>query len=193
MVFPTELTAALDALLEGVSRKDLVARAASMSAAYRGGRTSGGIATEADALAYAATRMPATFAVNVAVLDRLLEVWPDFAPATLLDVGAGTGAASWAAQAAWPDVAVTMLDASAALRALAARLMPQAVIVAGDLTSAKPAADLVVASYVLAELPEARAAEVAADLWRGTQAALVLIEPGTPQGFARIRVARAAL
>ena len=141
MVFPTELTAALDALLEGVSRKDLVARAASMSAAYRGGRTSGGIATEADALAYAATRMPATFAVNVAVLDRLLEVWPDFAPATLLDVGAGTGAASWAAQAAWPDVAVTMLDANAALRALAARLMPQAVIVAGDLTSAKPAAD----------------------------------------------------
>jgi ribosomal protein RSM22 (predicted rRNA methylase) len=193
MMFPPALTAALDALLEGISRKDLAARAAAMSAAYRAGRSSGGIAGEADALAYALARMPATFAVNAAVLDRLLEVWPDFAPATLLDVGAGTGAASWATRERWPDAAVTMLDANAALRGLAARLMPQATILAGDLTASKPPADLVVASYVLAELPETHAATVAADLWRDTRQALVLIEPGTPQGFARIRAARAAL
>lgn len=193
LMFPPALTAALDALLDGMSRKDLAARAGVLSAAYRAGRSSGGIAGEADALAYACTRMPATFAVNAAVLDRLVEVWPDFTPATLLDVGAGTGAASWAARERWPDATVTMLDANAPLRALAARLMPQAAILAGDLTAAKPPADLVVASYVLAELPEARAAIVAADLWRDTRQALVLVEPGTPQGFARIRAARAAL
>jgi ribosomal protein RSM22 (predicted rRNA methylase) len=193
MAFPSELTAALDALLEGVSRKELAARAAAMSAAYREGRSSGGIAGEADALAYALARMPATHAVCEAVFARLLEVWPDFAPATLLDVGAGTGAASWAALTQWPDAAVSMLDANAALRGLAGKLMPQASLLAGDLSAAKPQADLVVASYVLAELPESRAAAVAADLWRGTGLGLVLIEPGTPQGFARIRTARAAL
>jgi len=46
---------------------------------------------------------------------------------------------------------------------------------------------------VLAELPEQSAAGVARDLWQWAGQALVLIEPGTPQGFARIRAARAAL
>jgi ribosomal protein RSM22 (predicted rRNA methylase) len=193
MAFPPALTAALDALLEGVSRNDLAARAAALSAAYRAGQTSGGIRAEADALAYALARMPATHAVCEAVFARLLDVWPEFAPTSLLDVGAGTGAASWAASACWPDVAITMLDANPALRSLAARLMPRAAVQAGDLSAAKPQADLVIASYVLAELPQARAASIAADLWRGAEKVLVLIEPGTPQGFARIRAARAAL
>jgi ribosomal protein RSM22 (predicted rRNA methylase) len=51
----------------------------------------------------------------------------------------------------------------------------------------------VVASYVLAELPEDQAASVARDLWQSAEGALALIEPGTPDGFARIRLARAAL
>jgi ribosomal protein RSM22 (predicted rRNA methylase) len=46
---------------------------------------------------------------------------------------------------------------------------------------------------VLAELPQEQAAPVAADLWRSANSVLVLIEPGTPAGFARIRKARAAL
>jgi ribosomal protein RSM22 (predicted rRNA methylase) len=54
-------------------------------------------------------------------------------------------------------------------------------------------ADLVVASYVLAELPEGKAASVAVELWQRAGKALALIEPGTPQGFARIRAARAGL
>jgi len=193
MAFPPALTAALDTLLEGVSRKDLAARAEGLSAAYRKGLSSGGIASQADALAYALARMPATFAVNEAVLARLAEVMPDFTPASLLDVGAGTGAASWAAAERWPDIAVTLLDRNAALRALAAQLLPQAIVQAGELSGDKPCADLVIASYVLAELPEAAAASAAVDLWRGAQAALVLVEPGTPHGFARIRAARAAL
>ena len=192
-MFPPALTAALDALLDGVSRKDLAARAAALSAAYRAGRSSGSIAGEADALAYALARMPATHTVCEAVFARLMEVWPDFAPATLLDVGAGPGTAGWAAHGVWPDMAITMLDANAALRGLAGKLMPQAAILAGDISASRPPAELVVASYVLAELPQDRAASVAADLWRDARQALVLIEPGTPHGFTRIRAARAAL
>jgi len=37
------------------------------------------------------------------------------------------------------------------------------------------------------------AGAIAADLWKITGKMLVLVEPGTPQGFARIRAARAAL
>lgn len=197
MPFPSALTAALDGLLEGASRKDLAARAGVLSAAYRAGAPSTAIATPADALAYALARMPATHAVNEAVLARLLEVWPDFAPASLLDVGAGTGAASWAAAGAFPGMAITMLDHNPALRALAARLAEEgrlnARVKAGDLNALEGRADLVTASYVLAELPEAEAATAALRLWQAAEQALVLTEPGTPQGFARIRAARAAL
>jgi ribosomal protein RSM22 (predicted rRNA methylase) len=196
---PPALSSAIALLLEGVPRKDLGRCAEKMSAAYRAGGTSHTITTPLDAAAYAVARMPATYAAIAAALDRLAQALPDFAPASLFDVGAGTGAASWAAVTQWPDIAVTMLDHNPALRALARKLadggpLAQAEILAGDLgVVEKPGADLVVAGYVLAELPENRAASVALDLWQSAQKALVLIEPGTPQGFARIRAARAAL
>src|SRR6185437_9136336 len=183
----------LNALLDGVSRKDLAARAAKQSLCYRAKGTSQGIEDEADALAYVRARAPATQAVAAAVLARAMAVMGDFAPASLLDVGAGPGSASWAAADLWPRIAVTMLDRNAALRALAAKLMPDATILAGDLVGPKPACDLVMANYVLAEFPLNAAARIARDLWEGAKQMLVLVEPGTPDGFARIRAARAAL
>ena len=195
---PPALTAALDRALEGVSRKALVQAARKLSAGYRGGQTSKGLGTPTDALGYALARMPATYAACAAAFSRLGAVMPDFAPARVLDAGAGTGAASWAAWATWPGIAaITMLDANPALRALARSLadqgLPPTDIAAGDLSSANGTHDLVVASYVLAEMSEADAVVAARDLWRHAAQALVLVEPGTPRGFARIRAARAAL
>jgi len=199
MQFPPALTLALEALLEGVPRKELAAAAQKMSAGYRQGETSQPITTQLAASAYAVARMPATFAACAAVFARLAEVMPAFAPGSLLDVGVGTGAASWAAVTQWPDIAdVTMLDRNPALRELARRLadsgaLAKAEILGGDLSAEKPKADLVAASYVLAELPQEQVASVARDLWQSANSALALIEPGTPDGFARIRSARAAL
>lgn len=196
---PPELAAALERALTGVPRKGLAAAAQKMSAGYRQGETSRAITTPEDALAYAVARMPATYAACAAVFARLSEVVPDFAPASLLDVGAGTGAASWAARAAWPDIAdITMLDHNPALRALARWLagdggLAGVDIAQGDLTAADGSADLVVASYVLAEMPVKQAAAASAALWQKCGQALALVEPGTPQGFARIRAARDAL
>lgn len=194
-----DLTKALGVLLDGVSRKDLAAAAQKMSAGYRQGATSQAIVTPAQAAAYAVARMPATHAACAAVFARLAEVMPALAPSSLLDVGAGTGAASWAAVGQWPDLtSVTMLDHNPQLRALARKLadagpLANAEILSGDLGTEKPKADLVVASYVLAELPEASASATARHLWADAPRMLVLIEPGTPDGFARIRKARAAL
>ena len=199
MQLPPLLTAALAALLEGVPRKDLAAAAKAISDGYRAGASSQGIATQLAAAAYATARMPATYAACAAVFARLAEVMADFRPQSLLDVGAGTGAASWAAVTAWPGIqTITMLEPNPALRGLARRLVENgplecAEFISGNLDADKPQADLVVASYVLAELPEDRVAAVARDLWRSAKSALALIEPGTPQGFVRIRAARAAL
>ena len=187
------LLTAIAALLEGVSRKDLAMRAARLSAAYRQGGTSAVIGNEADALAYLVTRMPATYAAIRAALRRVTEVLPEFAPASFLDVGAGPGTAAWAARDMWPSIAVTLVEPNPVFRAIAARLMPDAKIVAGGLDATLPSADLVMASYMLAELPEAVTAKTAKKLWDAAARMLILIEPGTPQGFARIRAARTAL
>src|SRR5258706_14579843 len=101
---PAELKAALDAKLLGLSRNDAAVRASLISQTYRDGGGSSAIRAEADALAYALARMPATYAAVSASLNPLREISPDFAPSSLLDIGAGPGTATWAAPEAFPPL-----------------------------------------------------------------------------------------
>ena len=193
---PAELKAALDAKLQGLSRNDIASRAALISRTYRDGGGSGAIRSEADALAYALARMPATYAAVVASLNALCEIAPDFAPHSLLDVGAGPGTASWAAAATFPSLqSFALLDANAALRALALDLAKASTRL-GDLNyrsgealaalADTEAADLVIASYLIGELDDAQRPKLAERLWSKTRGTLLVVEPGTPAGYARI-------
>jgi ribosomal protein RSM22 (predicted rRNA methylase) len=195
MQLPHTLATALADLLEGMPRQALARAAGQISQDYRQGRTSQTIVSPLQATAYAVTRMPATYAACAAVFARIKEVTPDFAPSSLVDMGAGTGAASWAAATAWTSITSSiLLDHNPALRELAAQLgLANADIRAGSISQQVPKADLVVASYVLVELTQDRAGPVALDLWQSANDTLALIEPGTPAGFERIRAARTAL
>src|SRR3954449_12242670 len=123
---PAELKAALDAKLHGLSRHEAAARSAAISQTYRSGGGSAAIRSEADALAYALARMPATYAAVTACLNALCEVKPGFAPDSLLDIGAGPGTATWAAAEAFASLdRFTSIDANAALRTLALELFGQ--------------------------------------------------------------------
>src|SRR5580704_11846759 len=64
-------TARIDALLQGVSRKDLGRRVEKMSAGYRAGQSSAQVASRDDALAYLVARAPATYAAAAQVLERV--------------------------------------------------------------------------------------------------------------------------
>jgi ribosomal protein RSM22 (predicted rRNA methylase) len=191
-------------MLDGVSRAALSVRAARLSDAYRaGGGSAQAIADPTDVLAYLVTRMPATYAAVAAALRQFRLVALDFAPTSLLDVGAGPGTASFAAVAAWPEIAaVTMIDSNPRFVAAAADLavasghpaLAASQHILGDATRFGrdlPAADLVVAAYALAEVGDGDA--FVAALWKASVGALMLVEPGTPDGFARIRAARAGL
>jgi ribosomal protein RSM22 (predicted rRNA methylase) len=200
---PAELKAALDARLVGLSRSDATGRAAAISQTYRKGGGSGAIRTETDALAYALARMPATYAAVIASLDALREIAPRFAPASLLDVGAGPGTASWAAEAAFPSLQhFQLLDANPALRALALDLasnsshlgkMTYELGEARSLLANVEPADLVVASYMIGEIGDAGQKTLAELLWTKTRDTLLVVEPGTPAGYARIIALRAQL
>jgi ribosomal protein RSM22 (predicted rRNA methylase) len=200
---PTELRAALEAKLQGLSRNAAAERAALISRTYREGGNSGAITSEADALAYALARMPATYAAVTASLNALCELKPDFAPTSLLDVGAGPGTASWAAAAAFASLrSFTLLDANAALRALALDLgrtsmrLGQMTYHRGDagavLAEAEPA-DLVVASYMIGEIGGCRQGALTERLWAKARDTLLVVEPGTPAGYQRLLALRQQL
>lgn len=200
---PAELKAALDARLEGLSRSDAAGRAAAISQTYRKGGGSGAIRTESDALAYALARMPATYAAVTASLNALREIRPGLAPTSLLDVGAGPGTAAWAAAASFPSLRdFKLLDANAALRALAQDLVRGSSRLnrikyelgqARSLLADSEPADLVVASYMIGEIGDAEQKTLAELLWTKTRDTLLVVEPGTPAGYARIIALRAQL
>lgn len=201
---PPQLRLAADRLLEGVSRKDLAGRASAISARYRaGGGSAAVVASQADAMAYVLTRLPATYAADARAFADIAERVPDFAPRSLLDAGAGPGGAGWAALETWPGVARAVLldsnraflDLAEALAAEAAPALKEAERLRADLAAAGdwPTADLVMASYALAEIAPSAQAGVVARLWDSTQGVLVLIEPGTPAGYQRILAARTQL
>jgi ribosomal protein RSM22 (predicted rRNA methylase) len=198
MRYPGAIDEAVDRL---VSVSGGLARSSTqLTETYRRGATSRAV----DVRAYLAARVPATFAANQRVMEEMREVVPDFVPTSLLDIGAGPGTASWAAVASWPSLAKIVQceqDASFAevAQALNAGSGIDALQSARLLRSAERAlpiderADLVIASYMLAELPLEAMRETALRLWTRSEKVLLLIEPGTPQGFARLRVVRDVL
>lgn len=203
---PPALAAAVAARLEGRSRRDVGERSGKISRGYRAGAVSEGVVRDgSDALAYAVSRMPATYAATREVLGRLMERVPGFAPVSALDAGCGPGTASFALADAFPAIAaITQLDRNTAFLALACELAAEAGLagletprqVQADLTGIErlsDPADLVVLSYALTELADAALPRLLAALWAGCTGALVIVEPGTPEGYRRVLAARGVL
>src|SRR3954470_16515224 len=129
MELPPPLRQAVDRALSGMAAADLATAAAALSQRYRGERrdSSPHVANERDALAYLATRLPATYAAVRASLDVVADARPDFVPTTLLDVGAGPGTVLWAAADCWPEITdATLVEASRVFRACGERLAAEA-------------------------------------------------------------------
>jgi ribosomal protein RSM22 (predicted rRNA methylase) len=199
---PAALRAGLEALAGAFSGRELAAASARISADYRAGRGTrftGAVETAA----YATARLPATYAAVAAALAETA-ARTDFVPASLLDLGCGPGTASWAAIEAFPGLgAIRLVDSHPGMIALGQRLGahgPPALRAATWRQAGIPAAladerpaDLVIASYALNELDPNRLEGVAAGLLARTTGLVLVVEPGTRQGFAVIDRVRSGL
>ncbi|MBO1333210.1 small ribosomal subunit Rsm22 family protein [Streptomyces sp. VRA16 Mangrove soil] len=193
---------ALAGLLEGLPPTQAARAVDRLIANYRGTTPTDApiLRDRADVAAYAAYRMPATFEAVRAALDALADAAPDWTPAGHLDLGGGTGAAVWAAYDVFPGPRpTTVLDWSEAALALGRELAAadaglkesvswQRARIGGPETP--PEAALVTISYVLKELTEADRAAAVDAAARAATGAVVVIEPGTPDGYTRIIEAR---
>jgi ribosomal protein RSM22 (predicted rRNA methylase) len=204
MELPPRLRRAVDHALSGAALADLAATAAALSRRYRDEARDGRphVGNGPEVLAYLAVRLPATYAAVRASLAAVAQARADFAPKTMLDIGAGPGTALWAAADCWPDLADALLiEASPAFRACGEKLaaevrLPQvawrSADVAADAIDGAPR-DLVTLAYVLNELAPLARQPLLARLWQATADTLVIVEPGTPAGWQRILAARRQL
>jgi ribosomal protein RSM22 (predicted rRNA methylase) len=203
MELPPRLRQAIETALEGVPLSEITSASDALSQRYRNEVRDGRLHLndERSALAYLATRMPATYAAIHASLAAVAEARPDFSPSTTLDVGAGPGTALWAAQSVWPKLEdAELIETSASIRAWGEKLsasigVPRVSWRAADLRTelgGRPR-DLVTLAYVLDELAPADRDTLVDRLWRLTGSVLLIVEPGTPKGWQRILAARTRL
>ncbi|MGW1888809.1 small ribosomal subunit Rsm22 family protein [Streptomyces sp. NPDC002004] len=199
------LRAALDALLDGLPPSQAAQAVARLIENYRGRTPTDApvLRDRSDVAAYAAYRMPATFEAVRAALAALADAAPEtWTPESHVDVGGGTGAATWAVAATWPRPRpVTVLDWAEPALALGRELAAANPVLHGTTewrrtrigaTLGIDATDLVTVSYVLGELTE-NDRHVVVDAAARAARAVVIVEPGTPDGYARIIEARQRL
>lgn len=203
MEIPPLLSYALQQQLMGTKQDQMLQDAQRISMRYRtqSGKGERLLTRDSEAVAYAAARMPATFGAVSTALQHALAA-ANCRPESLLDAGAGTGAATWAAAAALDLKSITCLEREDAMRKIGQALMQegpgvlrQAQWARHDLTTdaIDEQADLVVASYVLNEMNDAGRTAAIKKLWNATRMMLLLVEPGTPAGFAHLKEARQLL
>jgi ribosomal protein RSM22 (predicted rRNA methylase) len=204
MELPPALRQAIDKALEGVPIAKLAQDVARLSRLYREEARPAGyhVAGDDAARAYLAARLPATYAAARAAMAEAAERVPDFAPRSLIDIGAGPGTVLWAASDLWPSlVRADLVECSPAMRAAGAPLVGASAVPAiawhaSDVSRALPSldgADLVTAGYVLNELSPASIDAVIDRLWAMTTGMIVVIEPGTPAGYRHVLQVRARL
>ncbi|RFC69107.1 MULTISPECIES: small ribosomal subunit Rsm22 family protein [Mesorhizobium] len=204
MELPQRLRVAIDKLLEGTPTSSLQSASAALSQRYRAELRDGRLhlADDLSVKAYLAARMPATFAAIRSSLAMLEQALPAFSPRSILDVGSGPGTGLWAAQDCWPELAkADALEASDAASRVGRHLAQELHLLqvqwhsgdAAQTLSSMSAADLVTLCYVLDELPPESLPALIRHLWKLASFALVIVEPGTPAGWARILTARTIL
>ncbi|WCH91180.1 small ribosomal subunit Rsm22 family protein [Streptomyces moderatus] len=194
------LRSALATLLDDLPPRQAAQAVDRLIANYRGATPTDApiLRDRADVAAYAAYRMPATFEAVHSALEAFARTVPDWTPATHTDVGGGTGAATWAVSTTWPgERSVTVLDwaepALAIGREIAAadptldKARWQRARI--DSTLTLDPTDLVTVSYVLNELT-ARDRATLLDTVASAARTVVIVEPGTPDGYTRVIEAR---
>ena len=197
LTLPSSLAEAIAEESARLPLASLIEAAQSLSRSYR--RENGAlpaILNDAGRAAYLATRFPATYAAITVALSELARTVDTQSLRTLIDVGAGPGTATLAALALIPSISlVRQVERDRGWLAIAARLSTS---VTADVTNERrdlrsmdtTAHDLVVAAYALNELPESERDATVLRLWAASQQALVVVEPGTPDGFAIVRRVR---
>lgn len=192
MEFPLHIREKIERLIENEDIKRLAKAAQQMSENYRREENISA-SSRSEILAYSAVRMPATFGAVSRALELSLESF-DEEISSVLDAGAGTGAAAIAAEALTDCEDILCLERDRNMLELGKQFAENARWLERDITDGiTEKSDLVICSYCLNELPENQRKHVTAALAKAADKLLLIVEPGTPRSFALMKQTRQQL
>jgi ribosomal protein RSM22 (predicted rRNA methylase) len=186
----------IDALLKSVPASQQKNTHKTVSNRYRS-KAPKALTSREEAILYLAARLPATYAALQKVFGVLKELFPLETLQSLLDLGAGAGASRWLVDESLPSIKkLTLLERNSHMYAIGQKLKhPLGAFMQADYQTAEtlPPHDATLMSYTLSEIPESQRLSTLSKVWAVTGKLLILIEPGTPDGFQVIKDARAHL
>lgn len=194
MDIPEGLKDSINKLLSENKVSNIIENAQTISNRYRknDGKGKRLLTNESEAVSYATSRMPATYAAVYSVFKQILANYNE-KMTSLLDVGAGTGAGTWAVNEIENMSQITCLEIEKSMSNIGKKLMKNTALdnvqwksydILQDEIVEK--ADIVLTSYMINELPEQEREKAVLKLWQATDKLMVVIEPGTPEGFKNI-------
>lgn len=204
MQLPVPLQTAITNVTESLGLHQLIDAREELTKRYRQPFSGSQFMTnDAQRQSYVISRMPATYAALQSALYAIRER-TDLNIKSLLDLGAGPGTAMWAACHHFPDIeTITLIEKDKALLNLGKQLtefseypvMHKANWLDGDLETIHnlPSHDLVILSYSIGELNPQRIHSLLNLCWNAAKQLILVVEPGTPIGFERIRLIRRQL
>lgn len=204
MDLPKKLNEAIQNFSASLKHADIINNSKIISDRYRfeTGSNKRLLKSSTEAVSYAISRMPATYSACYSALEHTFNLIQQ-KPKNILDVGAGTGAASWAVSQLTDLNSITCLERESAMLELGGQLMKYISIdnknikwQQYDLLKDSIAAnnyDLVIASYVLNELTLNDQKIAVKKLWNATDDLLIIVEPGTPKNYEQIKNLRKIL
>lgn len=193
MNLPLEYKSQLELLLDGYSIKELKIIASRIIDQYKNhsGKGVDLINSSLASKVYAVYRLPATYSAFGEALKHTLELYKGNIK-SVIDVGAGSGAASLAVSCLIPNIKkYTLLERNKYMMEVGKSLHNFEYINCDlSLDNLDINSDLVVSSYVLNELDQNSRINVINKMWNMTNKLMLIVEPGTPEGFGLIKEIR---
>lgn len=200
ITLPPEIEGELSKLLKASDTTNWLKSAVSLSVKYRGEREIEGIdyiKDLNDVLGYLALRVPSTYSQIYGALSSVQELNPGWKPSSVLDIGSGPGTAVWAALEVFPKVLdAVCIEKDKNFVEIGKTIFQSLSDITVDwqttnLTSSLPRVnkgyDLVVLANVLNEMDERTREKTIQFAYNHCTGVLVIIEPGTPDGFESIK------
>jgi len=186
-----------------ISLERLQSAYSKLQSEYREKSTVAPIDDLATALSYVAVRMNPIYSVLHLIFSELRrDLIDNWQPKSVLDIGSGPGTALFAACSVWEGITRIVAVERQEMLISVARALVQQIQRGGDLAfpydnigwecssviswTGREKADLAVASYMLGELSDSDILSCIDAVWARTARVLVVVEPGTMEGFARL-------